>query len=79
MPVFSKRSVLLWMNSLQDFKKSVRRHTDFLKIFLEYSLNSTAFNDDGALVEDVTQGFVNSTALVKWVGTAIDLLDKAAL
>ncbi|KAL5249951.1 hypothetical protein ACHWQZ_G015880 [Mnemiopsis leidyi] len=65
--VFSKLSAAHFLSSLEQFKDKIRSLTP-----------KSAFPVDGSINEEAISRSVNKTTLAEWLGTAIDILERAA-
>jgi len=65
--VFTKLSAAHFLSSFEQFKGKIRSLTP-----------KSAFLVDGSINEEALLRSVNKTALAEWLGTAIDILDRAA-
>ncbi|KAL5269389.1 hypothetical protein ACHWQZ_G003021 [Mnemiopsis leidyi] len=65
--VFTKLSAAHFLSSFEQFKGKIRSLTP-----------KSAFPADGSINEEALLRSVNKTALAEWLGTAIDMLDRAA-
>ncbi|KAL5251850.1 hypothetical protein ACHWQZ_G014865 [Mnemiopsis leidyi] len=65
--VFSKLSAAHFLSSLEQFKDKIRSATP-----------KSAFPIDGSINEEAISRSVNKNTLAEWLGTAIDILERAA-
>ncbi len=64
--VFTSTSAVYVINAVQNFKKRIK---DFA--------TPAAFPDDGGINLDALQRSFNKTAMAEWLGTALEILDRA--
>ncbi len=66
--VFTSTSAVYVINAVQNFKKRIK---DFA--------TPAAFPDDGTVNVDALQRSFNKPAIAEWLGTALDILDRAVI